>query len=250
MPVGLVIVLVVVFLAIAIAGGIYGMKKERERRDALAALAAELGLSFDPARDRSHDEEYAHFEIFRRGHSRVAFNTMQGTLALKTGPEPRPHHCKMGDFEYKVTQSNGKSTTTTTYRFSYVILHLPWRVPDLLIRREGMFDKLAGAMGFDDIDFESAEFSRRFHVKSADKRFAYDVVTPAMMEFLMSHDPPTVDIEHARLCQSDGRRRWSPDEFRASLAWAERFFALWPEHVTRALDDTRAQRDAAGGRHA
>ncbi|MDX9910801.1 MAG: hypothetical protein RBS39_03110 [Phycisphaerales bacterium] len=234
MPPGLIIILFVVFGVIAILAAVHGAKKERERRDALAALAGELGLSFDPSKDRSHDDLYAHFEIFRRGHSRVAFNSIGGPLTLAG----RPHHCKMGDFEYKVTQSNGKSTTTHTYRFSYAILHLPWSVPDLLVRREGMFDKLAGVMGFDDIDFESAEFSRRFLVKSRDKRFAYDVITPAMMEFLMSHDPPAVDIERARLCLSDGRRRWSPEEFRSMLAWSEQFFTLWPEHVTRTLDDT------------
>ena len=234
MPGALIIPLVLLILAIGITAAVYGAKKERERRDALASLAGELGLSFDASKDRSHDDQYAHFEIFRRGHSRFAFNTIRGRLDLAG----RPHDCKMGDFEYKVTQSNGKTTTTTTHRFSYCILHLPWaRVPGLLIRREGMLDKLAGVMGFDDIDFESAEFSRRFHVKSADKRFAYDVITPAMMEFLMSDNPLAVDIEHARLGLSDGRRRWSPPEFRSTLAWAERFLSLWPEHVTRSLDD-------------
>ena len=64
---------------------------------------------------------------------------------------------------------SGKSTQTHTYRFSYLIAHVPFAgVPALLNRREGMFDKIAGAFGFDDIDYESAEFSRRFQVKSAD----------------------------------------------------------------------------------
>ena len=71
--------------------------------------------------------------------------------------DERNYPAKMGDFVYKITTSTGKSTQTRTYRFSYLILHLPFgNVPDLLIRREGMFDKLAGAFGFDDIDFESA----------------------------------------------------------------------------------------------
>ena len=63
----------------------------------------------------------------------------------------------------------------------------PFRnVPDLLIRPEGFFDKVAGAFGFDDIDFESEEFSRAFFVKSSDKRFAYDVLHPRMLELLMA----------------------------------------------------------------
>ncbi len=205
---------------------------EKKRREAMTTLAAELGWSFDPTRDRSHDEEYAHFEIFRHGHSRAAYNTMWGELELQGRRWP----AKMGDFTYKVTSHSGKSTRTHTYRFSYLILHMPWSgVPDLLIRREGMFDKIAGVMGFDDIDFESAQFSRRFHVSSPDKRFAYDVIDPRMMEFLLSGDPPTVDIENMRCCISDGRRRWEPAEFRQKLAWITEFLDHWPQHVLATL---------------
>lgn len=212
--------------------GYFAWLVEKKRREALAALAAQLGFRFDPSRDRDHDDEYAHFEIFRRGHSRAAHNTLSGELEI----DGRRWPAKMGDFTYKITQHSGKSTSTQTYRFSYLILHMPWPdVPDLLIRREGMFDKIAGALGFDDIDFESAQFSRLFHVSSADKRFAYDVIDPRMMEFLLAGDPPTVDIENARCCISDGRRRWEPAEFRGRLAWITEFMDRWPEHVLATL---------------
>jgi len=129
-----------------------------------------------------------------------------------------------------------ESTSTTTYQFSYLIVHLPFAsLPDLLIRPEGMSDKLAGAFGFDDIDFESAEFSRRFYVRSSDKRFSYDVVHPRMMEFLLTTRPPCVDIENGRCCLSDGEQRWGPIEFRVKLAWLERFYSYWPQHLTEDL---------------
>ncbi|MHC4428421.1 MAG: hypothetical protein ACYS0D_07430, partial [Planctomycetota bacterium] len=136
---------------------------EKKRREALAGLADRLGWYFDPSRDRDHDEEYANFEIFRRGHSRAAYNTLRGTTELAD----RSCAVKMGDFLYRITTSTGKSTQTRTYRFSYLIVDMPWAgLPALLIRREHVFDKLAGAFGFDDIDFESAEFSRKYCVKS------------------------------------------------------------------------------------
>ena len=226
-----IILIIVAVLAIAVVVYLSYLAAKR-RREALAALAAELGWRFDPSKDRSHDDEYAHFEIFRRGHSRTAYNTLFGELEIYRRTCP----AKMGDFTYKITTSTGKSTQTHTYRFSYLIVHLPFAgVPDLLIRREGMFDKLAGAFGFDDIDFESAEFSKRFYVKSPDKRFAYDVIHPRMMEFLLAGDPPTVDIEAGRCCLSDGRHRWSPEEFGATLSWVIEFFDRWPDHVTAEL---------------
>ncbi len=227
-------VALLVIAGIVLVGAVayFSWLAEKKRREAMTTLATELGWSFDPTRDRSHDEEYAHFEIFRHGHSRAAYNTMWGELELKGRVWP----AKMGDFTYKVTTRSGKSTRTTTYRFSYLILHMPWSgVPDLLIRREGMFDKIAGVLGFDDIDFESAQFSRRFHVSSPDKRFAYDVIDPRMMEFLLSGDPPTVDIENSRCCISDGRHRWEPVEFRQKLAWITEFLDHWPQHVLATL---------------
>lgn len=226
----LIVIAVIALVGVAIY---FGHLAQKKRREEMAALAAQLGWRFDPTKDKSHDDEYAHFEIFRRGHSRCAFNTLTGELTI----DERNYPAKMGDFVYKITTSTGKSTQTHTYRFSYLILHLPFaNVPDLLIRREGMFDKLAGVFGFDDIDFESAQFSKRFHVKSPDKKFAYDVIHPRMMEYLLGSDPPTVDIENRRCCLSNGRSRWSPQEFNATLSWVADFFDLWPDHVTASLE--------------
>jgi hypothetical protein len=210
----------------------FAWKHEKERREALAALADELGWRFDADRDYGHDEEYACFEVFRRGHGRAAYNTLSGTIEL----EGRRYSAKAGDFTYKVTTRSGKKSSTTTYNLSYLIVHLPWRTPDLLIRREGLFDRIAGAFGFADINFESEEFSRRFHVRCPDRKFAYDVIEPRMMEYLLASNPPVVDIEGGRCCIVDGTRRWSPEEFRSRLAWLTEFFGRWPTHLTRTLD--------------
>ena len=227
---------IVVVIAVLVLGGVlafFGWKAEQKRRAAILALAREIGWQFDPTHDRSHDEEYAHFEIFRKGHSRVAMNTLRGTVEVHGRACP----AKMGDFRYKVTTHSKNGTRTHTYRFSYLIVDLPYlSMPDLLVRREGVFDKIAGVFGFDDIDFESVEFSRRFFVKSPDKRFAYDVIDPRMMEFLLETAPPCVDIEHARVCLSDGRKRWEPAEFRSQFAWVSSFFDRWPEHVKSTLE--------------
>lgn len=205
----------------------------KKRREALEALASELGLRFDPRHDNAHDDEYAHFEIFRRGHSRSAYNTLHGSLEI----DGRRFPTKAGDFRYRKKTGSGKNRRTITHRFSYLILHLPWRdVPDLLIRPEGMFDQLAGVFGFDDIDFESDEFSRKFHVKSPNRRFAYDVVHPRMMDFLLEASGPAIDIERGRCCASDGLRSWTPEQFVAHIDYLRRFFTLWPEHLLAQIE--------------
>lgn len=231
MPVGPAILIVLVIAAIATAAW-FGHKANKARQEALAAFARDFDLSFDPSHDTDHDDEYAQFEIFRRGHSRAAMNTMQGRLDLFD----RPCEVRMGDFRYKVTTSNGKSTTTTTYNFSYLIVHPPWDTPPLLVRPEGLFDKLKGAFGFDDIDFESEEFSKTFYVQSTDKRFAYDVLHPRMMEFLLASKPPAIDIENGALCLSDGSRRWDPAGFRQQAEFVQKFCELWPRHLVKEMD--------------
>ena len=210
----------------------FGHLQEKKRREDLTALADKHGFRFDPSHDSSHDDEYAQFEIFRRGHSRVAKNTLTGTVELFE----RSCRLVMGDFRYKITSGSGKNRRTTTYNFSYLIVHPPWHTPPLLIRPEGVWDKLKGAFGFDDIDFESDEFSRKFYVQSSDRKFAYDVLHPRMMEFLLQTSPPMIDVEGGALCLSGGRRRWEPDRFEGAIDMVRRFCELWPRHLVKEFD--------------
>jgi hypothetical protein len=100
-----------------------------------------------------------------------------------------------------------------------------------------LFDKIAGAVGFDDIDFESAEFSKRFHVKSPDKKFAYDVIHPRTMEFLLSSGGPSLEIDNDRCCIYDStRRKWTVSDFKKRVWWIREFLELWPEYLTSQLD--------------
>jgi len=241
---GIQILVFILFAAIAGVVAYFGWLQEKKRREAMAAFASRMGLRFSPGKDSSHDERYAHFEVFRKGHSRVAFNTMVGDVGLLGGRVP----VVAGDFRYKITSGSGKSRSTRTYKFSYAIVHLPFDAPDLLIRREGMFDKIAGVFGQNDIDFELESFSRKFHVASPNKKFAYDVLDQRMIEWLMGHEPPTVDIEHGRCLITDGKSRWSPEEFESCFGWLDAFFDRWPDHVVRRLAGGNAEDAAAFGR--
>jgi hypothetical protein len=220
------------FVALAVVLGILSYQQQQKRIAELAALAMQIGWQFDPEHDTSHSDRYPQFEIFGRGRSRYAYNTLRGTISING----ELCAAQMGDYHYRVTSGSGKNRRTHTYRLSYLIVHLPFaRLPNLFIRRENIFDSMAGAFGFDDIDFESAEFSKRFHVKSDDKRFAYDVIHPKMIDFLLANQSPSVDIEEGRCCVSDGSGTWTAEEFRTNVDWAGRFFALWPNHLVAAL---------------
>jgi Protein of unknown function (DUF3137) len=50
--------------------------------------------------------------------------------------------------------------------------------------------------GYQDIQLESAEFSKAFNVRSPDKKFAYDVCNAQMMEYLLANRDLSVEIEN------------------------------------------------------
>jgi hypothetical protein len=220
------LLILVVGLLLGVLGYVLALR-ERQRREALRDVALRLGLRFDARKDRSIHWVFQH-SLFRKGRSREASNNMTGALQL----DGYSIEVRMGDYQY-VTGS-GKSRRT--HRHSFACFLLPFAgTPDLLIRKERFGDKLLGGLGFDDIDFESEEFSRRFWVKSGDKRFAYDVVHPRMMGFLLEEPTPQIEIVRDVCLIQEGRGRWDPETFEGAVGWFEAFLSRWPEHLTDQL---------------
>jgi len=192
-------VLTLLFAALVAAGIIYGLLAAKRRREELAALAARLGLEFSPSADADLARQYGFLNHLARGDNRYAFNVLSGRY--------RQHEVRVFDFHYEThsTDSKGHSHTHHHY-FSFFLLLLPRDFPELRITREGLLSKLTQALGFDDIDFESAEFSRAFCVRSKDKRFAYDVCNPQMMEYLLANRDLSIEIERDALALAFDRR--------------------------------------------
>jgi hypothetical protein len=216
-----------VVIALIVAAAMHAARIERERTEALRAIAARLGLSFT-REDASLDDRMSRFPMFTLGHSRRGLNLMEGA-AVVGGLRVR---LLMGDYRYRITRSDGKRTRTTVYNLSFAAVSPSLAVPeDLTVRAEGFLDKLGAMIGFDDIDFESSEFSKRFHVKCSDRRFAFDLFEPRMMEYFLASTPPTIHARGGMLLFDRGVRRWEPGDFDANLAWIDGFLSRVPRHV-------------------
>lgn len=216
-------------LAVLVMGGLIyaGILSDRKRREALRGVALRLGLYFDPATDRGL-HRFFHHPLFKRGRSRQASNNLFGKMTI----QGYPIEVRMCDYQY--TTGSGKHKHT--HRVSLACFRLPFiGTPDLTIRKEGLGDKIAGGLGFDDIDFESEEFSREFWIKSGDKRFAYDVIHSGMMEFLMEGPTPTIEIVQDVCMIREGMGRWQPDTFEGAPGWFTEFLKRWPEHLVDQL---------------
>lgn len=185
-------ILIPLFIIFAIGIGIFAYIQSEKRKKMLREWAQSKGLQFSPDSDRTFDDSFPAFGCLRRGHSRIAYNLVWGPY----------HNRHLTVFDYRYKTGSGKHQQT--HRFTGAMINAGITMPYLAIRREHFFDKVAEFAGFDDIDFEWKEFSDAFHVKSNDKKFAYDVVNSSSMEFLMKI--PDFKLEFAGrmiLCYAD-----------------------------------------------
>jgi hypothetical protein len=184
MPLVIVAVLVVIGIS-----AIYGLIQARKRLEGLFELAQRLGLYFSAAEDYELADRYKFLKRLAKGENRYARNVLSGTY--------QQNQVLAFDYHYETHSTDSKGNHTTEHHwFSFFILTLPALFPDLAIRRENFLTKIAEVFGYQDIKFESAEFSKAFCVRSPDKKFAYDVCNAKMMEYLLTNRDLSVEIEN------------------------------------------------------
>lgn len=210
--------IIVGFIAIIAVLAVIGYISARKRREAMAKLAARLGLSFAPNKNWDMARRYCFLDKLRVGSNRYAFNILSGNY--------QGYDVTIFDYHYRT----GSGKNTQHHYISFFILHLPVSFPELVIGPEGIFSKMAQALGYDDIDFESYEFSRKFCVRSRDKKFAYDVCNARMIEYLLSNTDLTIEIEGGAMAVSFSSRL-SPEQIEPNLNRLLTVRSILPEYL-------------------
>lgn len=214
---------IVTVAAIFIYAYIEEEKRRRLRHAALNVEAERLGMKITPL-----DARFDNWRIFdsavqlKKGHSRYAYNVVRGYTGFPG--------VTAFDYHYAITTSTGKSSSTRHYHVSCVAIALPKAVPWLTVFEEGLNSKVAQFFGYDDIDFESKAFSDAYCVRSSDKRFAYDVISPAMMEHLMSRPGLVFEIAEGMLILRDDGTL-SPHRLEAFINRAYAVRSLIPDRL-------------------
>jgi hypothetical protein len=216
---------VVIILAVFAAIAVYAYVSSRRRKKELAALAAAWGFTWDDDDPFDIEHRYDSFAALARGHSRHAYNVFHG----------RREGFDVICFDYRYRTGSGKHQST--HHLSGALLRFGYSFPYLRIRPEGLFDRVAEFVGFDDIDFESAEFSRAFYVKSSDRRFAFDVFHPKAMEYMLARPRRfAMEFRGDTMLVADDTT-WEPGEFEAAIAQAGGLLELMPEYLRRGLKE-------------
>ncbi|MDJ0975641.1 MAG: hypothetical protein QNJ98_14355 [Planctomycetota bacterium] len=205
-------ILFVVFIVVAIVVAVMQSGREKKRSLALRGWAEHRRFHFLPkseGNDSTFDERFPAFDCMRNGDQRYAYNIANGAMG--------DTEVVAFDYHYRTRSTDSKGRTQYHHHnFSAVLLDTRLALKPLFIRAEGFFDKITSAFGFDDIDFESAEFSRTFFVKSPDRKWAYDVIHQETMEFLLRAPRFTIQLAgpHALIWRG---RRFSAAEFDHAL---------------------------------
>ena len=197
-------------------------KRRRLRNLALGQVGERLGMRVTPFGYRSEHPIFDVAAQLKKGHSRYAENILRG--------DSRHRDVTLFDYNYAITTSNGKTSSTRHYHLTCATVELPCRTPWLTVFAEGLDSKLAQFFGYDDIDFESKRFSDAYCVRSGDKRFAYDVVTPAMMEYLLARPGLYFEIAQGVLVIAH-HERLDPSDYEAFLGRALRLRELIPDRL-------------------
>lgn len=199
-----------------------------KRRAMMADWAAARGFDFDPANNRMFSSRHPFFGCLNRGDSRYAYNVCTGSW--------EGLDCTVFDYHY----GTGSGKSRQEHYFSGVIM--PSKVPlkPLFIRPENFFDHIAEFVGFDDINFESNEFSRKFFVKSPDRKWAYDVITQDTMQFLL--DSPIFYLQFGPtevIAYREGL--FQPADIEAAADLIKGLFDRLPDYVLKQQMGDRAE---------
>jgi hypothetical protein len=186
---------------------------ERKRRQKLALVADQLGLTFEPDKKSPATLGVAGCKLLSRGHARRAYNRMRGTV----------EDVDMLLFDYQFTTGSGKNSSThsqTVAAFTF-----PGRtLPAFELHPEHFFNRIGAALGFDDIDFDThPEFSKRYNLTGTDESAVRDLFTSAVLGYFEDQGEQHWSIEgfgHWLIVYRPGRRL-KPDD--------------WPQFMTDAF---------------
>jgi hypothetical protein len=167
-------VLLFVALGAFIAIGVITWREKYLRRQMWMGLADKYRMRYIRT-DHFGIPELFKFALLQEGRGRQAFNCLDGTY----------QDLPVLLFDYRFITGWGKARKC--HELSALLARLSIPCSHLIIRPETTMGRFAAFLGFGHIRLELDEFNRAFSVHCEDKKFAYDVCHPEMMEFILEY---------------------------------------------------------------
>jgi hypothetical protein len=228
----IIVVIIIAAIVAAIGFAVWNARMKDKRRQEMADWAQANGLKFLPEKDYSVWLRYQLFKCLDRGENHYAYNIMLGTAGKRVT-------CGF-DYHYETHSTDSKGNRQTHHHyFSALVVDAGLPLKPLFIRPEGFFDKVAEFVGFEDINFESTEFSQKFHVKSPDRRWAYDVLNQKTMEMMLLYARCHIELEGNQVMAYHDNKTFTAGEFSSALKVVNEMLDNLPPDV---VEDLKAMR--------
>lgn len=207
-------VIVIVFVIL------YQKKKERERTEAMRAVANSLQWNFVEVAPWNLIANLNYFTLFNQGHGKQIKNFMYGEA----------NGVKVAMFDYIYVTGSGKNRTTHFQTVTYLEAG-NLRVPYFSLRPEGFFTKLLTAFGYQDIDFgQRPEFSKQYLLRGQDEIAIRQAFNDQLLSFFETYQGTSVDAGNNQLFVFRANYRCQPQEAQNQLALALNILNLLPRY--------------------
>ena len=172
------------FAAVGIGSLVWSLRREKQRRRALAAVAQRLGLQFQDSAPGLTADDYRSLHLFSQGSYRIYRNILSGK------PEGT-HGLIICDYQYKT----GDGKNAQTHRQTVALLSYPnGPLPRFELRPENVFHKLGSLFGYQDLDFkDSPGFSERYLLRGTDEPAVRALFGLNLRQYFESHPDWCVD---------------------------------------------------------
>ena len=198
------------FIALAAAMLYWSHVAQKKRTAAFEEHAVQLGLNFvdDPA-SQAYDQ-FNGFKLFTRGRKRKIRNLIEGDSG----------DVKISIFDYSFVTGSGKQTKHHRQTVVALQSHLV-NCPEFSMRPQGFLDKIGGALGLQDIDFDShPEFSKLFVLKGPDETAIRSYFAPTVLEYFEGHAGNSLEGAGQTMFFYRGNVSRKPEELKDMLSAA------------------------------
>jgi len=196
---------IVVIFFIAVAGVIiYIRKMEKQRTEALAVVAKQLGGKFQKNPDENFQKSFDQFQLFSKGSSKkikniISFNNLNNTCDI---------------FGYTFTTGTGKNrsiSTQTVASFSGRELDFP----DFDLCPQNILHNIGKVFGYQDIDFESSpEFSDKYLLRGKNEKNIRSLFNQRLLKYFEKNDSHYVEARANRVIIYKPYQRVKPEEIK------------------------------------
>jgi len=146
---------------------------KKKRRADTEELAGEMGLTWTESSSIEQIGNIANFKLFSQGRAKKVTNIISGVT----------DEVRISIFDYQFTTGHGKHTRTTRQTVA-ALMSPQLNCPEFSMRPEGIFDRVGGMLGLQDIDFDSHPiFSKTFVLKGPNEEQVRAFFQPPVLEF-------------------------------------------------------------------